>query len=313
MTGGGAGTPAVPPTFDAFRARGPEWADWLDGLPRLARDLVADWDLAVDGEATHGENALVLPVRTAEGRAAALKVTFPHEEAEHEHLALRHWAGDGAVELLRADPHRWALLLERVGPADLTTVDDDASCRVVGGLYRRLHRPAPPQLRRLSALAALWGEQLRALPRDAPAPRRLVEQAAALCRTFADDDATDGRLLHGDLHVLNVLAAQREPWVVVDPGPLSGDPAFEVAPMLWNRWAEVVATRDVRGAVNRRLDVVVEVAVLDRDRVRDWVVVRELVNVLWALQDAERLGRGLLPAEREWVTRAVTVAKAVQP
>ena len=43
-----------------------------------------------------------------------LKVAWADDETEHEHLALQRWGGHGAVRLLRADPHRRALLLERV-------------------------------------------------------------------------------------------------------------------------------------------------------------------------------------------------------
>jgi streptomycin 6-kinase len=132
----------------------------------------AEWALAPDDAPTHGECALVLPVRTDAGRAAALKVTWRHWEAETGHIALqrrhgdgavellrRHGDGavellrrhgDGAVELLRADPHRLALLLERLDPADLTRVPVDESCTVIAEFRRRLHVPAPPQLRSLS-------------------------------------------------------------------------------------------------------------------------------------------------------------------
>lgn len=311
----GQGTPSglVPAAFDARRERGPRWATWLDDLPRLAREVLDDWALTRTGDARYGESALVLPVRTDDGTGAVLKLTWPHPEAAHEHLALRHWGGAGAVELLRADPHRWALLLERIGPRDLTTVDVDDACRTVGGLYGHLHRPAPPRFRRLSAEVADWGRRLAALPRDAPVPHRLVEHARSLCRAFADDAATDGRLVHGDLHFDNVLAAERAPWLAIDPKPLSGDPHLEPAPLLWNRWAEAVASGDVRWALNRRLDVVTDVAGLDPDRVRDWVVVREAVNALWVIEDAERLGRALTGPEQDHLTRAVTVTKAVRP
>ena len=49
-------------------------------------------------------------------------------------------------------------------------------------------------------------------------------------------------MIHGDLHYENVLAADREPWLAIDPKPMAGDPHYEVAPMLWNRWDEVVAS-----------------------------------------------------------------------
>ena len=247
-----ARTVEVPPAFGARAGRSASWATWLEGLPRLVGDILAEWELAPDGATLHGECALVVPVRTAEARAAALKVSWPHWEAETEHVALQRWHGDGAVELLRADPHRFALLLERVSTTDLTTIPIDDATTVIARVYRRLHVPAPPQLRTLSSCVRGWSRRLTELPRDAPVPRRFVEQAAALGRTLADDPVTDGTLIHTDLHYSNVLAAAREPWLVIDPKPLSGDPAFEVAPLLWNRWDEAVATGDLRAALRRR-------------------------------------------------------------
>ncbi len=109
-----------------------------------------------------------------------------------------------------------------------------------------------------------------------------------------------------------MLAADREPWLVIDPKPVSGDPHYEVAPLLWNRWDEVVASGNVRDAVRRRFHTVVDAAGLDEDRARDWVVVREVHNLMWTWEDAERAGRSLLPDDREWITRCVSIAKAVQ-
>lgn len=284
------------------------WHRWRAGLPGLVADVLAGWDLEPDGYRGVGECALVLGVRMPDGRPAAVKFGWPHPEAEHEHLALRLWNGHGAVRLLRADPARGVLLIERAESADLTSVGVREACTVVAGLYGRLHRPATPQFRTLSGECRRWAAQLAALPADAAAPHRLVDQAAALARDFTADPATDGRLLHTDLHYFNVLAARREPWLVIDPKPLSGDPCFEVAPLLWNRWDEAVTTGNIRRAVRERVALAREVAGLDPDRVRDWIIVREMVNVLWTLQDSPDPG----PDEREWITRSVTIAKAVQ-
>ncbi|NTW41764.1 MAG: aminoglycoside resistance protein, partial [Cellulomonadaceae bacterium] len=217
----------LPATLLGLADHGPTWSGWLDALPRLADDQLDRWELVQDGEPTHGECALVVPVRTADGAPAVVKLTWPHPEAEHEHLALQHWHGDGSVLLLRADPHRAALLLERLSTTDLSTVDDVEACTVVGDLLRRLHRPALPQLTLLSTSVADWSARLASLPRSAPLPRRLVDLAASLGRTFADDPATDGVLVHTDAHYANVLAGSREPWLVIDPKPLSGDPHYE--------------------------------------------------------------------------------------
>jgi streptomycin 6-kinase len=298
----------VPDDALRFADRPDSWYQWRDGLPSLVADVLGGWELTPDGYRADGKTALVLGVRDSRGEPAAVKFVGPDPDAALEHVVLRLWDGAGAVRLLRADPARGVLLLERIGPADLRSVDVRAACRTVAGLYPRLHRPATPQFQLLSEQCRRWTQQLTDLPADAPAPHRLVQQAASLAGDFAADDGTDGQIVHTDLHYENVLAARREPWLVIDPKPLSGDPCFEVAPLLWNRWDEAVAGGAVREAVRDRMRVVVEAAGLDADRVRDWVIVREMVNVLWTLQDSPALG----PAERDWITRSVTIAKAVQ-
>lgn len=278
------------------------WQAWLATLPRLVAGLLEEWELADTGEQRHGHAAVVLLVQAADGTPAALKVAFPHTESRHEHLALQHWHGRGAVRLLRADPGRRALLLERLHDTDLTDAWDIEACEVVAGLYARLHVPAVPQLRRLSSYVGELSERLTALPRNASVPHRMVEQVVSLGRAFADDPATDGTLLHTDLHYENVLAADREPWLAIDPRPLSGDPHYEVAPLLWNRWDELAG--DVRGGVRRRFHATIDAAGLDEERARDWVVVRALHNVVWELDQ--------LRPDDDWITRCVTLAKAVQ-
>ncbi len=292
----------LPPAFLAAASRSPQWAAWVDGVPRTVRELLDEWDLVADGEPMHGWTSLVVPVR-AGGRAAVLKVAWPYEECQHEILALQHWHGRGAVRMLRADPRRNAMLLERLSTRDLTRMDVVEACEVIAGLYARLHVPAPPQMLTLSSYIRRYTDDLERLPKDAPIPRRIVDQAVRLGRHLVEDPATDGTLIHGDLHFENVLAGEREPWLAIDPQPVSGDPHYEVAMLLFNRWDEIVASGDVREAVRRRFHTAVDVAGLDEDRARDWVIVREAHNAMWAIEDGDDPDR---------VTTAIAIIKAVQ-
>ncbi|MGZ5399435.1 MAG: aminoglycoside phosphotransferase family protein [Nocardioides sp.] len=281
--------------------RGPDWADWVDRLPRLATDLMAEWALRRDGVLMHGHASLVVPALTEDGESVVLKVTFDgDDESEHEALALRHWAGRGAVRLIRADPSRRALLLERLHPIDLRDVWDIEACEVVAGLWPLLHVPALPQLRPVTAYVERWIGGLERLPANGPVPRRLVQQATSLAAGLVTDQDSTRCVIHGDLHYDNVLAADREPWLAIDPKPMNGDPHYEVAPMLWNRTAELVG--DLRGGIRRRFHALVDAGGLDEDRARDWVVVREVLNAHWAAE----LG------DTEAITTALIVAKAVQ-
>lgn len=281
--------------------QGPEWERWTESLPRLTQGLVDDWQLRFDGAPKRGFCSVVRPVRTRDGAPAMLKVGFPDEESEHEHLALRRWGGRGTVRLLSADPHRRAMLLERLHDRDLTTVQDPEACRIVAASYQQIHVPALPQLRNLQSYIDRWTADLQALPRNAQIPHRLVEQALSLTRNLFSDSNND-TVIHCDLHYANVLAADREPWLVTDPKPVNGDPHYEIAPMLWNRWDEVCT--DVREGVRKRFYTLIDAAGFDEDRARAWVIVRMVHNAMWSLQDD--------PADHEWLTKCIAIAKAVQ-
>jgi streptomycin 6-kinase len=266
-----------------------------DVLAAHAADLLEEWRLVLDGDPDRRARSMLVAVRIESGAPAILKVAEP--DGTLAHLALRHWNGHGAANLLRADPHRGALLLERLGPDDLTSVWDLTACEVIGELYGRLHVPAPPQLRRLPDVVGERTLALRELPGHGPLPRRVVERAIALGAELASDPGSVGTLIHGDLHHGTVLAAGGD-WAAIDPAPLSGDPHYELAPALLAHWGEV--TDDVRFGVRRRFDTLVEVAGLDPDRARDWAIVR-LAHLATAPD-----------TDRELLTRCIAVVKAVQ-
>jgi streptomycin 6-kinase len=137
----------------------------------------------------------------------------------------------------------------------------------------------------------------------------MVEQAVSLARDFVTDPASTGTVIHTDVHYDNVLLSESGEWLAIDPKPVSGDPHYEPAPMLWNRFEELAAPESqlsVRAGVRRRFHLLIDTAGLDEDRARDWVVVRMLVNALEALS-----GRDAGYPE-DWVTTCIAIAKAVQ-
>ncbi|MFE6996120.1 aminoglycoside phosphotransferase family protein [Microbacterium sp. NPDC057659] len=261
--------------------------DWGRLLPSVARDLLQKWDLRPDGAVRAGEAGIVVPVLRADDTPAALKLQVPKPETRAAALGLTAWKGRGMVRLLDYDADRGGMLLERLhADHSLERVeDDDAAVRVVGGLLARLHSvPAPAPLPRLTTIVA-------GMLTDAPAAMRFLDsddraRVDRWARQVTAVEAEPGdRLLHWDLHYGNVLAADREPWLAIDPEPLIGDPGFDLWPALDSGWSADESVSDAPRIVRRRFGILTEMLDLDRARAVAWTAARLLQNTLWDIED----------------------------
>jgi streptomycin 6-kinase len=82
--------------------------------------------------------------------------------------------------------------------------------------------------------------------------------------------------MHQDFHNGNVLAAEREPWLVIDPKPIVGDRAFDTASLVRDRRDELAADPHPARRIRRRVDLLCAELGLDRARVRGWGIVHAL-------------------------------------
>jgi streptomycin 6-kinase len=216
-----------------FGERGEQW---LAALPETVSMLAARWDLRVPpGDSfPGGTHALVLPVFRADGQPAALKVPVVDEENYGEPLALRAYDGDGAVQLYEHDAETGGMLMELARPGTFLSRYPDrvTAARVLSGLLCRLRRPVPEALAGLPDardIAANWAARFPAAQQELRLPEmdEVVAGAAALAARYADAPEGPELLINRDAHLENVLAAEREPWLLIDPKPLRGEPAFE--------------------------------------------------------------------------------------
>ncbi|MBN9673160.1 aminoglycoside phosphotransferase family protein [Roseibium aggregatum] len=257
------------PASLSWLAQRPDGKAWLSRLPHLVTDACDRFKAVPDGPAFSGGNvSYVLPV-TRNGLPAVLKLQFTDRESRHEADALAHWNGNGASRLLAHAPDLGALLLERCHPGTfLADASDADAINILGGLLRRLLIPADAPFNSLSEEAVRWATTMGETWRQAgqPCEKRLVEAAQSALRALSSEDHGQV-LLHQDLHGHNVLSAEREPWLVIDPKPLAGDPAFSLSPIV--RSFEFGASRE---AALYRLDRLSEELGVDRERARLWTV-----------------------------------------
>jgi streptomycin 6-kinase len=262
---------------------------WVQALPETAAGYLDRWQLTVDGTPMHGAASLVLPVRRTTGERAILKLQPRTDENEGEALALRTWNADDVVHVLEYDDETATLLLERLNPRTLNDVRDDVEAtRILTELLARISTTeAPKELRTLEAVATGMVDDAPALIPKLEDPQQ--QQLAKSCTARVTELLAEpgDRLLHWDLHYDNVMAADRAPWLVIDPKPLAGDPCFELFPALNNRWDDLLATGDLTRAIRYRFDLMIDRLAVDRDRAVGWTLGRILQNVLWDLEGGE--------------------------
>lgn len=270
---------SIPPLLAAAAAGEPAMGEWLERVPGVVRAVAADWGLAVgDPFVPGGQTAWVAPARRrGSDEELVLKVGWRHFEAEHEADGLRHWDGDGAVRCLAdrvVDDQTAVLLLERCVPGQwlkrtLPEVEQDV---VIAGLLRRLWARAPAAghpLRPLAELCARSADSLefRFAAGSGAVDPGIVREGVALLRRLPRDPG-DAVLLWTDLHAENVLSAEREPWLAVDPKPWVGDPCFDVVQHMLNCTERLAA--DPLGLARRMASLLD----LDGERVRLWLFAR---------------------------------------
>jgi streptomycin 6-kinase len=215
-------------------------------------ELAEEWDLTLGEPYPRGADGVVFRAELADGTPAVLKLASRHRENEQEADALERWNGDGAARLLRRDDERGALLLERCEPGTFLSVGADDPIGVLVELLPRLWVDSSG-FHTLADEVEWWN---------------LDGDVGKLARELA---ATQGELVlcHQDLHGENVVAAKREPWLVIDPKPLAAEREFAVAPIV--RSKELGHSRH---DVLYRLDRLCAELGLDRERARGWTIVQ---------------------------------------
>jgi streptomycin 6-kinase len=262
---------------------------WVERLPELVAECAGRWSLAVQPPLPNLSYTYIAPVRRRDGTAAILKLGVPNPELACEVEALRAYDGRGSVRLLEADARAGALLLERLVPGvPLVQVsDDEEATHVAARVMGHLWRPVPPTHRFPSV--ARWAaglDRLRARFQggSGPFPPALVDRAEKL---FADLLASSGEpvLLHGDLHHENILRAQRQSWLAIDPKGVVGEPAYEVGALLRNVAPRLLEGQQPERVVARRVEILSEELGFDRTRLLGWGLAQAVLAAWWCIED----------------------------
>jgi len=276
--------------------KAPERKIWLETLPQLIDKLVALWFLRLETPFDHGGTcSWVCPVARFDGTQAVLKLAMPHMEGKHEIQGLRHWSGRSMVKLLEADDDSGAMLLERCLPG--TTLHSElepAQDVIIAGVLRRVWESTTEtdgleDIRPLSQMINFWREETIAQKHLWP-DAGLVNEGLRVMTELARPAPAD-LLLATDLHAGNVLRAQREPWLAIDPKPFVGDRSYDPVQHLIN--CETRLHENPACLVER----IASLTEVDPERLRLWTFARAAAD----------------PRDDWTNTRWIDIAKALSP
>jgi streptomycin 6-kinase len=292
----------IPPhlALNQQRYNGEAGLRWVDALPALTAEFTERWGLSLEPPFTVGQVDYTAPVIRADGSLAVLKLCFVHPEFFSGTAALRAFDGKAAVRILDMDLEKGALLLERLVPGEpLSSLTDDAAA---------MHAAA-------EVLAQLWqaaagGSDLLTLDgwlddatgdASLPATKRSHPWVSGALQHAREVAAVSPQrcLLHGDFHQDNVLSSHRG-WLAIDPKGLYGDPAWDLAPLLFNNLGP--ARETWRPVVRRRLDQLCDELKLDRVRAYALCAARALQSRFWSLRDSAQ-------PDNIWEERSLYVAE----
>ena len=269
---------------------------WLDELPSLITSLERDWAIRVGNTFGDATEAFVAEASCDDGGAAVLKVVVPRsgDAAAHEIRMLRLANGVGCVRLLRADPLRGALLLERLG-ASLHQLNTPLTQRleILASTAARVWRPAPDCGLPTGADKGRWlidhvttsWEQL-----DRPCSERAVAHAVACAaRRVAAHDDERAVLVHGDVHQWNALQADGG-FKLVDPDGLLAEAEYDLGILMREDPLELLV-----GDAHQRARWLATRSGLDATAIWEWgVVERVSTGLLCTLIDLQPVGRQML-------------------
>ena len=266
---------------------------WLERLPGLVEDCLADWQLTL-GEPFRSTFSYVARVERADGTPAVLKLTLPEHAADGEAEALQRWGGDGCVLVLESSRERSALLLELVEPGEpLSDRPVDEALPVALDIAARLWQPLEeghtfrPLSEHFAEMLPLSEEDFSIVP--SACEREVYDEALAVYASLQDEKW----LIHGDLHTANIRSSGRQPWLALDPAAPAGEREYELGWLLIDPPRAGKEPVPGRAELERRLDLLGGSG-LDRERIRSWGFARGIIQGVFAARIGAQTSAGHL-------------------
>jgi streptomycin 6-kinase len=268
-------------------AFGMEGRRWLERLPSLLEEAARRWNLAVGDPFLLSYN-YVCAATLKDGSEAVLKIGVPNRELTGEINALGLYHGQGACQMLEAEPEKGMLLLERLQPGTMLAAleDDDRATEFAAEVLKAIQRPAPQPEGFISLRG--WFDELKKLRLGfgggtGPFPEKSFTTAEGLIGELFAEQCPQV-LLHGDFHHYNILLSGRG-WLAIDPKGVIGPAEYEVGPLLINPYHIKLDENEAIRRTERRIAILSERLGFEAHRLRSWAICHSVLSAFWDMAE----------------------------
>lgn len=283
-------------------AFGEKGRQWLVDLPEIVEEIAADWSLNVGKAFANLSYHYVAECVCADGGLAVLKIGCPAEGLEfiNEVKMLRLFAGEGAVRLLRIGENRCTMLLEKLTPGEhlgnLCLKDDKAGVETAIDVLRKIIRK--PLTENGFHLLDNWIGGFRKA-KNTEFPAAAVKKARDLFDELSGA-GSQNFLLHGDFHHENILSAEREPFLVIDPKGLIGGTGYDIGVFLNNHRNWLDGSPDMQAKLEHSVRKFGDAFGIEPEDVRKWAFVQMVLSAWWTFEENEKSWKSELSKAEIW-------------
>lgn len=256
---------------------------WLANLPELIPECEKRYNIKIGNAFEHQSFNFTATAIQNDGSEIVIKLCIPTDEIDNEINALAFMCGDGIVKLLDADSQKGVLLLERLSPGEMlrTIRDDIEATRIAADVMQKIWKPIEGS--HSFPKTEKWFDRLNH-PIDLPGvfPEAFIDKARNIAVEL-HQDMSDQVLLHGDLHHFNILSAQRQPWLAIDPKGVVGPPEYECGAFLRNPMPEIASKHDLKSILSDRIGIFAHVLGFDRQAIIAWGYAQAILASVWCI------------------------------
>ena len=268
----------------AFRAEGRRW---LESLPQIIGEIEENWSVKIDEKPFPNLSYhYVAPCICADKSRAVVKIGFPGEAANilNEVKTLKYMNGS-LVKLLRFDEKRFAMLLEKLVPGEnLKTACKDNDSKAVEIAIETMSKfwRKPPENHDFPMLEK-WFDGLKEAERINFAPE-YTKKALAFFEAL-NSPADSKVLLHGDFHHENILSAEREPFLAIDPKGIVGNIGYDLTVFLINHAHWLAGKPDFQNRLDNAVGKFSEAFQIEPPDLRKWTFAHSVLSAWWTFEE----------------------------